>query len=61
MVRSVPSFLNLSAVRQRRVICSVRDYKFKPNKQQVLLSYEVKEEAIYLLTFGLHENFYVNA
>jgi mRNA interferase RelE/StbE len=39
-------------------LLGVRVYKFKLSKQQVLLSYEVKDEAIYLLTFGSHENFY---
>ena len=39
-------------------LLGVRVYKFKLNKQQILLSYEVKEEATYLLTFGPHENFY---
>jgi mRNA interferase RelE/StbE len=39
-------------------LLGVRVYKFKLNKQQNLLSYEVKEKAIYLLTFGPHENFY---
>ena len=39
-------------------LLGVRVYKFKLNKQQILLSYEVKEEAIYLFTFGPHENFY---
>ena len=33
-------------------------YKFKLNKQQILLSYEVRKETIYLLAFGPHENFY---
>ena len=36
----------------------VRDYKCKLNKKQILLSYEMKQEAVYLLTFGSHENFY---
>ncbi len=36
----------------------VRVYEFKLNKQQILLSYKVKEEAIYLLTFGSHKHFY---
>jgi mRNA-degrading endonuclease RelE of RelBE toxin-antitoxin system len=39
-------------------LLGVRVYKFKLNKQQILLSYELKEEVIYLLTFGPHENFY---
>ena len=39
-------------------LLGVRVYKFKLSKRQVLLSYEVKDEGIYLLTFGSHENFY---
>jgi hypothetical protein len=37
---------------KKGVLLGVRVYEFKLNKQQILLSYEVKEEAIYLLTFG---------
>jgi len=39
-------------------LLGVRVYKFKLNKQQILLSYEVRKETIYLLAFGPHENFY---
>lgn len=33
-------------------------YKFKINKQQILLSYTYNQTEINLLTFGSHENFY---
>lgn len=36
----------------------VQVYKFKSNRQQILLAYEVVESKLYLLTFGSHENFY---
>ena len=43
---------------KKGVLLGVRVYEFKLNKQQILLACEVKEEAIYLLTFGSHEHFY---
>jgi len=36
----------------------IRVYKYKSNKQQVLLAYEVINSSLYLYTFGSHENFY---
>lgn len=36
----------------------VQVFKFKSNRQQILLAYEVIESTLYLLTFGSHENFY---
>ena len=36
----------------------VQVYKFKSNKQQILLAYEVINSTLYLYTFGSHENFY---
>ena len=36
----------------------IQVYKFKSNKQQILLAYEVLNSALYLYTFGSHENFY---
>ena len=36
----------------------VQIYKFKSNKQQILLAYEAIGAALYLYTFGSHENFY---
>jgi hypothetical protein len=33
-------------------------YKFKSNKQQILLAYEVIDSTLYLYAFGSHENFY---
>ena len=32
--------------------------KFKSNKQQTFLAYEVIDSTLYLYTFGSHENFY---
>jgi mRNA interferase RelE/StbE len=37
---------------------SIQVYKFKSNKQQILLAYEVINSTLYLYTFGSHENFY---
>lgn len=39
-------------------LAGVSVYKFKINKQLVLLSYTYDENEISLLTFGSHENFY---
>ena len=39
-------------------LAGVRVYKFKINKQLILLSYTYDEIEINLLTFGSHENFY---
>ena len=41
-------------------LAGVRVYKFRMNKQLTLLAYEQDEnnDAITLLTFGSHENFY---
>ena len=36
----------------------VQIYKFKSEKQQILLAYEVIDSTLYLYTFGSHENFY---
>jgi mRNA-degrading endonuclease RelE of RelBE toxin-antitoxin system len=36
----------------------IQVYKFKSNKQQILLAYEVINSTLYLYTFGSHENFY---
>ena len=33
-------------------------HKFRLNNQEVLLSYKVTEDFIYLLTIGSHENYY---
>jgi len=38
----------------------VRVYKFKVKVQQYLLAYEVINSDLYLLSFGVHENFYRN-
>ena len=36
----------------------IQVYKFKSNKQQILLAYEVINSTLYLYTFSSHENFY---
>lgn len=36
----------------------IRVYKFRSEKQQILLAYEVIDSTLYLYTFGSHENFY---
>jgi mRNA-degrading endonuclease RelE of RelBE toxin-antitoxin system len=36
----------------------VRVYKFRIDKNQILLAYEIAESTLYLYTFGMHENFY---
>lgn len=36
----------------------IRVYKFRSEKQQILLTYEVIDSTLYLYTFGSHENFY---
>lgn len=39
-------------------LLGVRVYKFKINKQQMLLAYEDSEKELLLLTIGSHENYY---
>lgn len=36
----------------------IQVYKFKSNKQQMLLAYEILGPRLYLYAFGSHENFY---
>ena len=36
----------------------IRVYKFRIDTNQILLAYETAESTLYLLTFGVHENFY---
>ena len=38
----------------------IQVYKFKSNKQQMLLAYEILGPRLYLYAFGSHENFYQN-
>ena len=38
----------------------IQVYKFKSNKQQMLLAYEMLGPRLYLYAFGSHENFYRN-
>ena len=33
-------------------------YKFRIERNQILLAYEIVESTMYLYTFGVHENFY---
>jgi hypothetical protein len=37
---------------------AIQVYKFKSGGRQFLLAYEVIDSALFLYTFGLHENFY---
>jgi len=39
-------------------LLSVSVYKFKINKQEVLLSYSVDRDELLLIALGSHENFY---
>lgn len=39
-------------------LAGVSVYKFKINRQEVLLSYSVNSDELRLLTLGSHENFY---
>lgn len=36
----------------------IQVYKFKSQKKQILLAYEVIDSILYLYAFGSHENFY---
>ena len=38
----------------------VQVYKFKSQRQQMLLAYELTDFTLYLYAFGAHENFYRN-
>jgi mRNA-degrading endonuclease RelE of RelBE toxin-antitoxin system len=57
---AVLDLLNDPSVAEEKVgdLAGVSVYKFKINKQLVLLSYTYDENEINLLTFGSHENFY---
>ena len=39
-------------------LLGVRVYKFKINKQEILLSYRVGHDQLWLIALGSHENFY---
>ena len=39
-------------------LLGVRVYKFRINKQEILLSYRVGDEDLILIAVGSHENFY---
>lgn len=42
---------------KKQDLAGVYVYKFKINRQEVLISYRFSEVALNLLTFGSHENF----
>ncbi len=56
-VRSIVSAPAIGAMKAGG-LQGIQVYKFKSNKQQVLLAYEVIQTTLYLYTFGSHENFY---
>ena len=57
---AVRSIVSAPAIGAMKVggLQGIQVYKFKSNKQQVLLAYEVIQTTLYLYTFGSHENFY---
>ena len=57
---AVKSFCNDPTIGEMKVgdLQGIQIYKFKSNKQQILLAYEVVNSTLYLYTFGSHENFY---
>jgi hypothetical protein len=56
----VRSIFNNPTIGEMKVgdLQGIQVYKFKSNKQQILLAYEVINSTLYLYTFGSHENFY---
>lgn len=57
---AVLDILNDPSIGEEKVgdLAGVSVYKFKVNKQLILLSYTYDEKEINLLTFGSHQNFY---
>ena len=57
---AVKSICNNPTIGEMKVgdLQGIQIYKFKSNKQQILLAYEVINSTLYLYTFGSHENFY---
>ena len=57
---AVKSICNDPTIGEMKVgdLQGIQVYKFKSNKQQLLLAYEVVNSTLYLYTFGSHENFY---
>lgn len=57
---AVLDILNDPSIGEEKVgdLAGVFVYKFKVNKQLILLSYTYDEDEINLLTFGSHQNFY---
>jgi len=59
---AVKSICNDPTIGEMKVgdLQGIQVYKFKSNKQQLSLAYEVVNSTLYLYTFGSHENFYRN-
>jgi mRNA interferase RelE/StbE len=57
---AVKSICNDPTIGETKVgdLQGIQVYKFKSNKQQILLAYEVINSTLYLYTFDSHENFY---
>lgn len=57
---AVKSICNAPTIGEMKVgdLQGIQVYKFKSDKQQILLAYEVIKSTLYLYTFGSHENFY---
>ena len=58
--KAVKSILKDPAIGDMKIgdLQGIRVYKFKSNKQQILLAYEMIDSTLYLYAFGSHENFY---
>ena len=59
---AVKSICNDPTIGEMKVgdLQGIQVHKFKSNKQQILLAYEVINSRLYLYTLGSHENFYRN-
>lgn len=58
--RAVQTIVNDPTIGEMKTgdLSGVSVYKFKMNKQLVLLAYQFQEQVITLLALGSHENFY---
>ena len=56
-VRAIASQPGIGAAKKGDLV-GVYVYKFKINKQEVLLSYQFADSQLVLLSLGSHENFY---
>ena len=58
--RAVQAIVNNPAIGEMKTgdLSGVSVYKFKMNKQLVLLAYQFQEQTVTLLALGSHENFY---